>query len=813
VHAASTVRRRTRDVLKPALHPPEIHFVREAAASKAFTSPPEAPRGCEVEMGRWRQRAIGAALGAALGGLGALAHGAEMALTVSGLPSAPRSRHALAVGPFPAGIVFRAPADAALATAYVAWQPGSGRCTVAVHADADGAPGDELARAAVEPRTSWTAVALAAPLRAGAAYHLIVGCAGRSRARLAYAHDDARGPVADGWWRLERVRRAGVRTLPSPASPLFALVLADGTWWGSPYEPPPRAIRLCAGDEANAVIEPAGDVTVTGIRVRGTHATLAYRIDDDRGDTVLGGATGVAGSAATLSAGAAYVLRLANPTGGCARVAALATGLALGPPLAGFRTLAVRASDDGGRTWHIAASSTLAASLVTGAGGGPACGNGRRQGHEECDGRDDAACPGRCTTGCTCAPTSTTTTTASAPTTTTTVAATTTTLPPLGYETPYADGYLGFYDPNTIPLWPQRMILMLGEASAQGPLIANAKVVAASAGNGNAKFIFYQSLTDMDSRCSCSDQYFYDSFKDVHPEWILKDASGNPVTTSNGIGRLFATDIGNTAYVDAWADWAFAAMRRYGWDGTFADNIFRGNFASWSARPYDPRTGQPYTTADYRGDMLAALRRLRARYDASGKILVGNHSSAWDPTTFADPVVQQEILAMHGVEMEDCVFDFNGNRQSEASWIAQLRYLDYANVHGVRTICNGAAGSISDTTNRWYVLGSYLLTKEGFSSVGEINSVRTWWDGLATDLGEPLGRYYCLDPAADLARTATCPATGKIYVRDWTHGRVLVNPTASTTVTVPLGETLVDRGTSVGAVTLAAGSGVVLLRR
>jgi hypothetical protein len=401
--------------------------------------------------------------------------------------------------------------------------------------------------------------------------------------------------------------------------------------------------------------------------------------------------------------------------------------------------------------------------------------------------------------------TTTSTTTKPATTTTTTLAAVT-------YKAPYADGYLGFYDPNTIPLWPQRMILMLGEANAQGPLIANAKAVAASAGNGNAKFIFYQSLTDMDSQCYCNDMYLYDSFKSAHPEWILKDASGRPVTTSNGIGRLFATDIGNTAYIDAWADWAFADMAKYGWDGTFADNIFRGNFAGWSAYPINPRTGATYQTADYRRDMLAALTRLRSRFDAKGKILVGNHTSAWDPTTFSDPIVQQEVLTMHGVELEDCVYDWNGNRQSESSWIAQLKYLDYANQHGVRSICNGPAGSIGGTASRWYVLASYLLTKEGMSSVAEINSVSTWWDGLAVSLGAPVGRFYCLDPAAGLARTATCPAPGKIYGRDWTYGRVLVNPTASTTVTVPLGQTLLNQGVAVTSVTLGPGSGVVLVR-
>ena len=158
---------------------------------------------------------------------------------------------------------------------------------------------------------------------------------------------------------------------------------------------------------------------------------------------------------------------------------------------------------------------------------------------------------------------------------------------------------------------------------------------------------------------------------------------------------------------------------------------------------------------------------------------------------------------MHGVEMEDCVFDFNGNRQSESSWIAQLKYLDFANQNGVRSICSGPSGVMNDSTKRWYVLASYLLTKEGFSSVAEINGVSTWWSGLDYSLGAPAGRFYCLDPAAGLARATSCPSTGKIYARDWERGRVLVNPTSGTTVTVPLGTTLLREGTAVTSVTLA----------
>ena len=729
----------------------------------------------------------------------AAAQSTSTALTLSGWPAGPRTERT--TRPAAAAIRFTAPASVTLEAAHLVWRRNAGGCSLSLQADDDGAPGALLASGPVPAGNGWRSTPLGAPLVAGRRYHLVPSC-DDSVSRLAYVLESERDAVQAGVWTVEDLRTV-VRPRRAPASPLFALALADGSWWGQPYRGRRRALRLCGGNEVSTTFVPTQALTLDGVDVPtgigGRLAPAGYTLD------TVDGSGRTSSAPTTLTPGARYVLRL-HAGGLCQRLNGLVTDLALGPPLAAvtaFEGLGVQSSADGGSTWTHEPAITVGARL-------------RWKDHKTTTTTTTPATT-TSTSTTTTRPTTTstlTTTTTRAPTTTqtgTTSTTTSTTLATRTYRAPYADGYLGFYDSNTIPLWPQRMILMLGEANAQGPLIANAKQVAAAAGNGDARFIFYFSLTDMDSRCSCFDQSFYDSLKTTHPEWILKDASGNQVTTSNGIGRLFAADIGNLAYIDAWANWAFAAMTRYGWDGTFADNIFRGNFSSWSAYPINPRTGSTYTAAQYRQDMLTALRRLRSLYDARGKLLIGNHSSAWDPSTFADPVVQQEITTMHGVEMEDCVFDFNGNRQSESSWIAQLRYLDFANQNGVRSICSGPSGVMGDTTKRWYVLASYLLTKEGFSSVAEINSVSTWWSGLDYSLGAPVGRFYCLDPAAGLARTSSCPSTGKIYARDWENGRVLVNPTSATTVTVPLDTTMLWQGTPVASVTLAPGSGVVLL--
>src|SRR5213075_1546544 len=92
----------------------------------------------------------------------------------------------------------------------------------------------------------------------------------------------------------------------------------------------------------------------------------------------------------------------------------------------------------------------------------------------------------------------------------------------------------------------------------------------------------------------------------------------------------------------------------------------------------NPRTGAVYTCADYRQDMVSALASLRATLHARGKIAIGNHSGAWHGTTFADPLIKQEVALLDGVEIEDCLYDYSGKPHTETEILEQLRYADYA---------------------------------------------------------------------------------------------------------------------------------------
>src|SRR5262249_15433045 len=51
-------------------------------------------------------------------------------------------------------------------------------------------------------------------------------------------------------------------------------------------------------------------------------------------------------------------------------------------------------------------------------------------------------------------------------------------------------GYLGRYDAATVPVWPERLQLLLGGADVEGGLVRAARARAAAAGNP-ARFLFY----------------------------------------------------------------------------------------------------------------------------------------------------------------------------------------------------------------------------------------------------------------------------------------------------------------------------------
>ena len=103
-----------------------------------------------------------------------------------------------------------------------------------------------------------------------------------------------------------------------------------------------------------------------------------------------------------------------------------------------------------------------------------------------------------------------------------------------------------------------------------------------------------------------------------HPEWVLRDASGNalyiPFDCSGGACPQYAGDISNAAFRHYWLEHAAAEFAR-GYRGVFVDdvnmNMQVGDGHGQPVAPIDSTTGQPMTATQWRAYMASFMQQLR----------------------------------------------------------------------------------------------------------------------------------------------------------------------------------------------------------
>ncbi|MGH8081183.1 MAG: putative glycoside hydrolase, partial [Lysobacter sp.] len=110
-----------------------------------------------------------------------------------------------------------------------------------------------------------------------------------------------------------------------------------------------------------------------------------------------------------------------------------------------------------------------------------------------------------------------------------------------------------------------------------------------------------------------------------HPDWIVKDRSGRPVTFWGNELHLY--DVGNKAYQDEWVRRAIDAARSGGFDGVFADDVNMGESfrTSWSAVPAKYPSDITWTQATE-----SFLKNVAPKLKAAGITLMPNVASAWN---------------------------------------------------------------------------------------------------------------------------------------------------------------------------------------
>ncbi len=287
----------------------------------------------------------------------------------------------------------------------------------------------------------------------------------------------------------------------------------------------------------------------------------------------------------------------------------------------------------------------------------------------------------------------------------------------------------------------------------------------------------------------------------AHPDWILRDGSGNPLyipyACSGSTCSQYAGDVGNPGFRANWIQEATATVAA-GYRGVFVDDVNMlisrvSDGAGRAVAPHDPRTNAPMTEADWRRYIAEFVEQIRTAFP--DKELV--HNVLWF-AGISDPSVQRELLAASTICLERGVNDSGiVGGSGQYGFDTFLAQIDWLHAHGRAVMF---LPGVSADSAREYGLAAYFLVSGGSDSMGndpgDGTSPDTWWPGYGTSLGAAHGDRF---------------ASNGLLRRDFDGGTVLVNPPGAAQQIVALGGSYLNlAGQTLTSVTLGAAQGAVL---
>ncbi len=293
--------------------------------------------------------------------------------------------------------------------------------------------------------------------------------------------------------------------------------------------------------------------------------------------------------------------------------------------------------------------------------------------------------------------------------------------------------------------------------------------------------------------------------------WILKDASGNPVHYKGTSAVL--TDIGNSAYQQRFISDIDADLRTHpGIDGVFIDDVTGSQIGGGT--PVSPEYPD---NASYRAAMLSFVKAVGPALKARGWYVSVNASildgaiesttgTAWDGSQFIW-WVNQISPYVDGIAMEHWQQNWDSSDSvrttgstGSTAWDGWQRIVSAVQANGKDFFPIGW-GPLSNTTRSAYLKGSFLLDWNGgqgaFSYADSYSgSGDPWNPAWTTDIGTPNGAKF---------------QVGVGWRRNYTGGTVVVNPSPSSSQTFSLGASyLTQSSTSASAVTLSPATAMIL---
>ncbi|MFL5826923.1 MAG: putative glycoside hydrolase [Thermoleophilaceae bacterium] len=278
----------------------------------------------------------------------------------------------------------------------------------------------------------------------------------------------------------------------------------------------------------------------------------------------------------------------------------------------------------------------------------------------------------------------------------------------------------------------------------------------------------------------------------AHESWFLHNKAGSRFTSWTW-KWLWAADIGDRDYQQAFADNVIAELNKTGFDGVLLDDV-----SATIKFQHDPSDVQEYPgDSSYGRAMSDAVGYIGPRIQAAGKLAVANVT--W--TEYSD-VVTPWLDDLNG--MLDEMFTKWGNKAGEGysdqwQWEKELAQVKAAEAKN-KLFLGIAHGPASDRAAARFGWATTLLGGGGHSyfQVGSDYTNEYWFPEFDYAIGEPTG--------------AESRGSDGVHRRTFTNGLVLVNPTGSAK-SVSFGGSYSGSGLSgaTGA-TLGAQSALILTR-
>lgn len=273
----------------------------------------------------------------------------------------------------------------------------------------------------------------------------------------------------------------------------------------------------------------------------------------------------------------------------------------------------------------------------------------------------------------------------------------------------------------------------------------------------------------------------------VNNNWLLKDSNGNYVTFGK---TTLMIDVGNPSLQQWVANWFKAYIDSSGADGAYLDSFVPNLEMAYgaSATPINPRTGNPWTAQEFK---QAAIDMVNKISDTTGKPAFSNSCYSGDQfyrssyqSTLLDYLLNSRITGLHS---EGWISTWNDPEwYSEEKWLKGINmavwmednFLSKGNKIFWTTAENAAViwypegeevlpGGVTKEQYITYCYASRLLATKNdgnYMNFGLYMPQHYPQSLFEVNIGSPFGNYY---------------KNGNLYIRQFTDGLVIVNPTYS----------------------------------